>query len=150
MNHVDCVTKRDDYPQKTHPCSKNIRGISLFFLKISMVYQEKYILGVIARVFRKLKDKIRSGTFYYKIVIHVVLNFIFLTGTYTWTNFTIADCHLHNNFHILKTVWFIQCILTRDLFTFSSYCYLLLQENFLTIFSLIAIERIKYRSTGSQ
>ena len=28
MNHVDCVIKRDVYPQKMHSCSKNIRGIS--------------------------------------------------------------------------------------------------------------------------
>ena len=27
-NHVDCVIKRDVYPQKMHSCSKNIRGIS--------------------------------------------------------------------------------------------------------------------------
>ena len=28
MNHVNCVIKRDVYPQKMHSCSKNIRGIS--------------------------------------------------------------------------------------------------------------------------
>ena len=27
MNHVDCVVKRDVYPQKMHSCSKNLRGI---------------------------------------------------------------------------------------------------------------------------
>ena len=27
-NHVDCVIKRDVYPQKMHSCSKNIPGIS--------------------------------------------------------------------------------------------------------------------------
>ena len=31
MNHVDCVTKRDVYPQKKHSCSKNIRGVSVLF-----------------------------------------------------------------------------------------------------------------------
>ena len=56
MNHVDCVIKRDVYPQKIHSCSKNICGISFFVLKI---YQEKYIIGVIAWVFRWLKDECR-------------------------------------------------------------------------------------------
>ena len=28
MNHVDCVIKRDVFPQKMHSCSKNIRGTS--------------------------------------------------------------------------------------------------------------------------
>ena len=27
MNHVDCVIKRDVYPQKMLSCSENIRGI---------------------------------------------------------------------------------------------------------------------------
>ena len=57
MNHVDCVIKRDVYPKKMLSCSKNIRGILFFVLKISVVYQEKYIIGVIACVFRQLKDK---------------------------------------------------------------------------------------------
>ena len=39
MNHVDFVIKRDVYPQKIHSCSENIRGISVFVLKISVVYQ---------------------------------------------------------------------------------------------------------------
>ena len=39
-NHADCVIKRDVYPQKMHPCSKNIRGIS-----------KKYIMGDIAWIF---------------------------------------------------------------------------------------------------
>ena len=43
MNHVDCVIKRDIYPHKTHSCFKNISGISLFVLKISVVFQEKNI-----------------------------------------------------------------------------------------------------------
>ena len=38
MNHVDCVIKRDLYPQKMRSCSKNIHGISVFVLKISVVY----------------------------------------------------------------------------------------------------------------
>ena len=40
MNDVDCVIKRDVYPQNEHSCSKNIRGISVFVLKISVVYQK--------------------------------------------------------------------------------------------------------------
>ena len=40
MNDVDCVIKRDIYPQNVHSCSKNIRGISVFVLKISVVYQK--------------------------------------------------------------------------------------------------------------
>ena len=28
MNRIDCVIKRDVYPQKIHSCSKNNRGIS--------------------------------------------------------------------------------------------------------------------------
>ena len=32
MKYADCVIKRDVYPQKTHSCSKNICGISFFFL----------------------------------------------------------------------------------------------------------------------
>ena len=45
MNHVDCVMKRDVYPQKVHSRFKNIHGIyfCLFVLKISVVYQEKNI-----------------------------------------------------------------------------------------------------------
>ena len=31
MNHVDCVMKRDVYPQKMHSDSKNISGISFLF-----------------------------------------------------------------------------------------------------------------------
>ena len=40
MNDVDCVIKRDVYPQNVHSCSKIIRGISVFVLKISVVYQK--------------------------------------------------------------------------------------------------------------
>ena len=40
MNDVDCVIKRDVYPQNVHSCSKNIRGISVSVLKISVVYQK--------------------------------------------------------------------------------------------------------------
>ena len=51
MNHVDCVIKRDVYWQKIHSCSKNIRDISFFVLKIPMVYQEMihhrcYCMGI--------------------------------------------------------------------------------------------------------
>ena len=41
MNDVDCVIKRDVYPQNLHICSKNIRGISVFVLKISVVNKKK-------------------------------------------------------------------------------------------------------------
>ena len=41
MNHVDCVIKRNVYPQKMQSCSKNIHGISVFVLKISVVYKKK-------------------------------------------------------------------------------------------------------------
>ena len=40
MNDVDCVIKRDVYPQNVHSCYKNIRVISVFDLKISVVYQK--------------------------------------------------------------------------------------------------------------
>ena len=43
MNHVDCVIKRDVCPQKMHSCSKNIRGISFFILKISVVCQKRNV-----------------------------------------------------------------------------------------------------------
>ena len=49
--HDDCVIKRDVYPQKMHSCSKNISGISVFVPKISVVYQNEYIIGDIAWVF---------------------------------------------------------------------------------------------------
>ena len=51
MNHVDYIIKRDVYPQKMPSCSKNIRGISVFVLKISIVYQKKYIMGDIAWIY---------------------------------------------------------------------------------------------------
>ena len=35
MNHVDCVIKRDVYPQKIYSCSKNIRGISFLIRGVS-------------------------------------------------------------------------------------------------------------------
>ena len=44
MNDVDCVIKRDVYPQKMLSCSKNIRGISVLVLKISVIY---YILLIL-------------------------------------------------------------------------------------------------------
>ena len=58
INHVDCVIKRDVYSQKMHSCSKNIRGISSFVLKISVVYKKyiKYIMSDIAWIFAYLKD----------------------------------------------------------------------------------------------
>ena len=44
MNRVDYVIKRDVYPQKMHSCSKNIRGISVFVLKISVVYNKLWVI----------------------------------------------------------------------------------------------------------
>ena len=52
MNNVDCVIKRDVYPQKMDLCSKNICWILVFDLKISVVYQKIYVIGVIAWLFR--------------------------------------------------------------------------------------------------
>ena len=57
MNHLDCVIKRDVYPQKMHSCSKNICSISFFILKISVVYKKNISWVNIARVFALLKDK---------------------------------------------------------------------------------------------
>ena len=51
MNPVDSVIKRDVYQRKIHSCSKNIRGISYFVLKISVVYQKDYTVGDIAWIF---------------------------------------------------------------------------------------------------
>ena len=51
MNDVDCVIKRAVYPQNVHSCSKDIHGVSVFVLKISVVYQKKYIMGDIAWIF---------------------------------------------------------------------------------------------------
>ena len=47
MNRVDCVIKSDIYPQKMHSCSKNIRGISFFVKKISVVYKRKYAMVIL-------------------------------------------------------------------------------------------------------
>ena len=40
MKDVDCVMKRDVYQQNVLSCSKNIHGISVFVLKISVIYQK--------------------------------------------------------------------------------------------------------------
>ena len=50
INHVDCVMKRDVYPQKMHSCSKNIRGILFLFYKYPW-YIKIYIIGDIAWIF---------------------------------------------------------------------------------------------------
>ena len=42
MNDVDCVIKCDVYQQNVHSCSINIREISIFVLKISVIYKKKY------------------------------------------------------------------------------------------------------------
>ena len=52
MNHVDCVIKRDVYPQKMHSCSENIRDISFFVLKISVVYQNNISWVILHRYLR--------------------------------------------------------------------------------------------------
>ena len=55
MNDFDFSIKHDVYPQKMHSCSINICGLSLFFFcskNIRGIYQEKYIIGAIAWVFR--------------------------------------------------------------------------------------------------
>ena len=52
MNDDDCVIKRDVYLQNVHSCSEHIRGISVFVLKISVVYKKKiYIIGDTAWIF---------------------------------------------------------------------------------------------------
>ena len=47
MNHVDCVIKPDVYQQNVQSCSKNTHGISVFVLKISVVYQKKISLVIL-------------------------------------------------------------------------------------------------------
>ena len=42
MNDVDYVIKHDVYPEEKHSCFKNIHIISVFVLKISVVYQKIY------------------------------------------------------------------------------------------------------------
>ena len=77
IDHVDCVIKRDIYLKKKLLCSKNICGISFSVLKISVVYQEKYIIGVIAWVFWYLKDQmhITISIVWYLIVLFLSLGF---------------------------------------------------------------------------
>ena len=59
MKHVDNVIKRDVYPQKMHSCSKNIRALLFIVLKISVVYQKIYIIGVLHRysISKKIKGQ---------------------------------------------------------------------------------------------
>ena len=53
LNHVDYVIKRDVYLQEMHSYSKIIRDISFSCSKnIRGISRKKYIMGVIARVFR--------------------------------------------------------------------------------------------------
>ena len=51
MNHIDCVIKRDVYPQKMHSCFKNIRGISFFVKKYLWYIYIKNIMCDIAWIF---------------------------------------------------------------------------------------------------
>ena len=70
MNLVDCVSKRDVYPQKMPSCFLKYPWYIIFVLKISVVYQKmKYIMSDIAWIFA-LKDKI-SYTFFlnHRIII---------------------------------------------------------------------------------
>ena len=57
MNHVDCVIKRDVYPQKMYSYSKNIHGISFFIVKISVAYQEKTYHRCISMGIPLVEDK---------------------------------------------------------------------------------------------
>ena len=45
INHVDCFMKRDVYQQKMCSCSNNIHYVSVFVLKISVVYKKKICHG---------------------------------------------------------------------------------------------------------
>ena len=65
MNHFDCEIKLDVYPQKMHSCSKNIRGISFYVKKLSVVY--KNTMDDIAWVFASLKDRKKLFTSLKKI-----------------------------------------------------------------------------------
>ena len=52
MNHVDCVIKRDVFPQKMHSCYKYIRGISIFVSRnirgISKeIYHRRHCIGIL-------------------------------------------------------------------------------------------------------
>ena len=40
MNHANYIIKRDAYLQEMLSCSKNICGISVFVLRISLIYQK--------------------------------------------------------------------------------------------------------------
>ena len=57
---VDCVINRGFYPQKMDSCSKNIRGTSVFVLKISLVYKKKKKIFwvILHRYLRSWKIKI--------------------------------------------------------------------------------------------
>ena len=46
MYHVECVIKRDVYTQKMHACSQDVRGTSVFVLKMCVVYQKIYIMCI--------------------------------------------------------------------------------------------------------
>ena len=84
MNYVDFVIDRDFYPQKMHSCSKNIRVISFYFvLKIFVVYQEKYIIGVVSWVCSK---NIRVISFYFVLKIFVVdlYQVKYIIGVVSW------------------------------------------------------------------
>ena len=53
MNNVDCVIKRDVYPQKFHSCCKNIRGISVFAVSKNIRgIKQKNVMGDIAWLIR--------------------------------------------------------------------------------------------------
>ena len=63
MNHIDCVIKSEVSLQKMHSGSKSTLGIDIsffffFFEKYPWYVKKKYIIGVIAWVFRQLKDEL--------------------------------------------------------------------------------------------
>ena len=74
MNHIDCVKKRDVYPQKMHSCSKNIHCIS--------EKKKKNIIGGIAWTFAYLKDNTLlnpSHSCWYHSTLFTTLIFVYIT-----------------------------------------------------------------------
>ena len=91
MNHVDCVIKHDVYPHRMLLCSKNIRVISFFVLKISDISKKIiYISWLILHRYScglKIKSDIgrhvtifydlivRPGVYYYSFSLSVCFSF---------------------------------------------------------------------------
>ena len=51
MNAVDCIIKHGIKSHKIHVTSKNIRSISFYVLKISMVHKKIDLMYVVAWIF---------------------------------------------------------------------------------------------------